>query len=178
MSASPSRVNAAELEKLFLRPGFLLRRGHQIAVSIFMQECARIALTPPQHGVLIAVGQHPGLSQSDVARLLGFDRATIGQVVQGLEARGLMRRGSPDGNRRNKALALTSRGAAVLKRATRAMQRTSERLLAPFTPAERGVFMSLLARLTTQLNVESRTPLAGLEPPPVAKHAPRAKRRR
>src|SRR5690348_7631649 len=105
------------MRELYSRPGFLLRRGHQIAVSIFMEECARIGLTPPQHGVLIAAAQHPGLSQSDVARLLGFDRATIGQVLKGLEARGFLRRSSSGANRRNKAVQLTPRGAAALKRA-------------------------------------------------------------
>ena len=159
MSATRSRVNAAALEELYSRPGFLLRRGHQIAVSIFMTECGRIGLTPPQHSVLIAAGQHRGSSQSDVARLLGFDRATIGQVVKGLEARGLLSRGGSNGNRRNKVLEVTPEGAAVLKRAAKAMERTSARLLAPFNRRERVVFMRLLARLTTRLNVDSRTPL-------------------
>jgi DNA-binding MarR family transcriptional regulator len=163
MSATPSGVNAKALQELYSRPGFLLRRGHQIAVSIFMQECEKTGLTPPQHGVLIAAGQHPGLSQSDVARLLGFDRATIGQVVKGLEARGLLRRGSSHDNRRNKALVLTPKGAAVLKRAALAMHRISTRLLSPFNPKERKLFMALLSRLTARLNTESRTPLTGME---------------
>jgi DNA-binding MarR family transcriptional regulator len=157
MSATPSGVDAKALQKLYSRPGFLLRRGHQIAVSIFMQECEKTGLTPPQHGVLIAAGQHPGLSQSDVARLLGFDRATIGQVVKGLETRGLLRRGSSHDNRRNKALVLTPKGAAL------AMHRISTRLLSPFNPKERKLFMALLSRLTARLNTESRTPLTGME---------------
>jgi DNA-binding MarR family transcriptional regulator len=144
------------MKALYARPGFLLRRGHQIAVSIFMEECAKVGLTPPQHSVLIAAGEHPGLSQSDVARLIGFDRATIGQVVRGLEARGFVRR---DSSGRNKALQLTSKGAAALKRAGVAMERTSARLLSPFNQREQAVFMALLARLASRLNDHSRTPL-------------------
>ena len=34
---------------------FLLRRAHQIAVGIFVQECAVYGLTPPQHSTLIVV---------------------------------------------------------------------------------------------------------------------------
>ncbi|HEX7053180.1 MAG TPA: MarR family transcriptional regulator [Burkholderiales bacterium] len=151
------------MDELYSRPGFLLRRGHQIAVSIFMEECAKIGLTPPQHGVLIAASQHPGLSQSDVARLLGFDRATIGQVVQGLEARGFLRRHSSNGNRRNKSVQLTPKGAAALKRAGVAMERTSERLLSPFSRREQAVFVELLGRLASRLNGDSRTPVAGRE---------------
>lgn len=151
------------MDELYSRPGFLLRRGHQIAVSIFMEECAKVGLTPPQHGVLIAAAQHPGLSQSDVARLIGFDRATIGQVVRGLEARGFLRRHSSDGNRRNKSVQLTPKGAAALKRAGLAMERTSARLLSPFNRRERAVFIELMARLTSHLNSHSRTPVSGRE---------------
>ena len=163
MSATPTRVNAAAFEQLYARPGFLLRRGHQIAVSIFMEECAKIGLTPPQHGVLIAAGRHPGLSQSDVGRLLGFDRATISQVVKGLEGRGLLSRDNSHGNRRNKALQLTPKGAAALKRAGLAMERTSARLLSPFNRRERAVFIELMARLTSHLNSHSRTPVSARE---------------
>lgn len=151
------------MDELYSRPGFLLRRGHQIAVSIFMEECAKVGLTPPQHGVLIAAAQHPGLSQSDVARLIGFDRATIGQVVRGLEARGFLRRDSAGGNRRNKAVQLTPKGAAALKRAGLAMERTSARLLSPFNRRQRAAFIGLLARLTSHLNSHSRTPVSGRE---------------
>lgn len=91
MSAAASCVNVTALRKLYSRPGFLLRRSHQIALGIFMEKCASTGLTPPQHGVLIAAGERSGSSQSDVARLLGFDRATIEQFVKGLEARGLLR---------------------------------------------------------------------------------------
>jgi MarR family transcriptional regulator, lower aerobic nicotinate degradation pathway regulator len=163
MSAIPANVNAVEMSELYSRPGFLLRRGHQIAVSIFMEECAKTGLTPPQHGVLIAAGQHPGLSQSDVARLLGFDRATIGQVVRGLEARGFLRRGNSGDNRRNKAVQLTPKGAAALKRAGLAMERTSARLLSPFNRREQTVFLGLLGRLADHLNSHSRTPVSGRE---------------
>lgn len=147
------------LAELYARPGFLLRRAHQIAVGIFLRECARVGLTPPQHGVLMVVAKHPGISQAELARLLGFDRATVGQVVEGLEARTLLRRSASAKDRRNNTLALTALGTRLIQHAALAMQRTSERLLSPFTPAERDLLVTLLTRLTTELNEESRTPL-------------------
>jgi len=159
MASRPSGVNAKSLDQLYSRPGFLLRRAHQIAVGIFVTECAGVGLTPPQHGVLIAVEKRPGLNQAELARLLGFDRATVGQVVEGLELRGLLRRTSSAHDRRNKSLALTPRGETRMRRAARAIQRTSERLLSPFTRGERELFIELLERLTGELNQESRTPL-------------------
>jgi DNA-binding MarR family transcriptional regulator len=144
---------------LYSRPGFLLRRGHQIAVGIFVQECTAIGLTPPQHSVLVVADNAPGLDQAGIARALGFDRATTGALIQGLERRGLLRRTNSTSDLRRKTLAVTPRGRTMLKRAQVAARRTSDRLLAPLAIGERQRFVHLLERLTAALNGASRTPV-------------------
>lgn len=149
-----------KLSDLYARPGFLLRRAHQIAVGIFVQECAVYGLTPPQHTTLIVIARCPGLDQAALARAIGFDRATVGQVLEGLESRGLLRRESALLDKRRKTLALTSRGRALMKRAAPAITRTSERLLAPLRASQRRHFVDLLLQLTGELNEASRTPVS------------------
>jgi DNA-binding MarR family transcriptional regulator len=164
-SGKPSapRLVPETMDDLYARPGFLLRRGHQIAVGIFVQECEAIGLTSAQHGVLVVVGNMPGLDQAGLARALGFDRATVGDLVQALERRGMLRReGSPEDLRR-KLLVLTAAGSAMLICAQEAVRRTSERILSPLKPAERELFVGLLARLTDTLNAASRTPVQAPE---------------
>jgi DNA-binding MarR family transcriptional regulator len=155
-------ARAPELQALYERPGFQLRRAHQIAVGLFVQECAALGLNPPQHSVLQAIACRPAIDQTGLARALGFDRATIGILIRGLEARGLLERRASDADRRRNLLRLTPQGRQVLRRAAPGARRMSERLLAPLTAAERAQFMDLLSRITTQLNPQSRTPL---EPP-------------
>jgi MarR family transcriptional regulator, lower aerobic nicotinate degradation pathway regulator len=152
-------VGPDPLKSLYSRPGFLFRRAHQIAVGIFIEECAALALTPPQHSILIAVAHYPGLSQADLSRLVGFDRATVGQVIGGLAARKLVRRAGLRRNMRNHAIELTPRGEQILQRASAAMARTSQRLLSPLSPHERKVFLALLGRVTDELNPSSRSPV-------------------
>jgi DNA-binding MarR family transcriptional regulator len=152
-------ANPDPLKSLYSRPGFLFRRAHQIAVGIFIEECAALALTPPQHGILIAVAHYPGLSQADLSRLVGFDRATVGQVVRGLAARKLVRRAGSRRNMRNHAIELTPRGEQILRQASAAMARTSQRLLSPLNPNERKIFLELLGRVTDELNPSSRSPV-------------------
>jgi len=154
-----SRSRPESLADLYSRPGFLLRRGHQIAVGIFVQECAAIGLTPPQHGVLVVADNAPGLDQAGIARALGFDQATTGTLIHGLERRGLLRRENSPDDRRRKALAVTPKGRAMMRRAQAAVRRTSERLLAPLAPRDRRHFVQLLKRLTDALNAASRTPV-------------------
>jgi DNA-binding MarR family transcriptional regulator len=150
---------ADPLGLLYSRPGFLFRRAHQIADGIFVQECADMGLTPPQHSVLIAVAHHHRISQAEVARLLGFDRATVGQVVRGLAARNLVRRLGSAKDKRNKAIELTPGGERLLLRASAAMARISQRLLSPLRPQERKMLVDLLSRVIDELNSASRSPL-------------------
>src|SRR4051812_18103774 len=103
------------LSRLYARPGFLLRRAHQISAAVFEDECRDLALTPAQFGVLTVLRAHPGLGQSSLARALGFDKVTVLRVLRGLQARGLVARGPVAGNRRNVSVMLTAEGTAVLR---------------------------------------------------------------
>jgi DNA-binding MarR family transcriptional regulator len=140
---------AIDLHDLSHRPGFLLRRAHQVAVAIFTDEVGRIALTPPQHNVLAAVNAHPGSHQAEVSRLVGYDRATVGAVLAGLEERQLIRRESSWEDRRVKTLKLTRRGKQLLNASTAAMARINQRIMAPLTPKEGELFIALLAKVAT-----------------------------
>ena len=147
------------LEDLYARPGFLLRRLHQIAVGIFVEECADYRLTPPQHSTLILIAHCPGIDQAALARAIGFDRATTGHVVKGLESRRLLKRQASDVDKRRKSLILTPQGHEVMRRAAPAIRRTSERLLAPLSKRDRALFVGFLLQLAGALNDASRSPV-------------------
>ena len=73
------------LDQLYGRPGFLLRRAHQIAVSLFLEETGDLRITTTQFGILHLLKHSPGLDQISVAKLLGLDRSTTGMVLTKLE---------------------------------------------------------------------------------------------
>jgi MarR family transcriptional regulator, lower aerobic nicotinate degradation pathway regulator len=151
-SAQPS----ASLTRLYIRPGFLLRRAHQISAAVFEQECRELALTPAQFGVLTVLKSHPGLGQSSLARALGFDKVTVLRVLRGLEARGLVERAPAEGNRRNVSVALTQRGADVLAQAQKPAERAYKRLLAPLDKTQQAQLLGLLQLLTGELEDDAR----------------------
>ncbi len=147
------------LEAVYRRPGFMIRRAHQIAVGIFEEECAPFELTSQQHGVLSALAAYPGIDQITVGRLLGHDRSTVGIVVKRLVERGLVRRRvSPDDKRRH-SLRLTARGQRLLTESASAASRAQERLLHAFSEEERQTLHALLERLIESNNEETRVPL-------------------
>ena len=147
------------IEDLYRRPGFMIRRAHQIAVAIFLAETGALGITNRQYGILFALKHRPGIDQISVARLLGLDRSTTGMVIKKLEQAGLIGRGIGAGDRRRASLALTRAGERMLDRLTAPAQRAQTRVLSAFTPAERVQFLALLDKFIARFNGTTRVPL-------------------
>jgi DNA-binding MarR family transcriptional regulator len=152
-SAGPS----VELDTL---PGHQIRRLHQIAVAIFLQETEQIGLTPVQYAALQAVTNRPGVDQRTLARLIGLDTSTLAGVVERLEARGLLAREASTEDRRVKLVSPTAAGKQALKAMVPAMLRAQGRILAPLSEAERQTFTRMLDTLVHANNELSRAPSA------------------
>jgi DNA-binding MarR family transcriptional regulator len=141
-------VQAGSAAYLHDRPGFLIRRAHQIATSVFVEVCRKEELTPSQYGVLYML-QHEGPSdQSAIARLVGLDRSTTGLVIAGLAKRGLLSKQSSPTDRRRSALTLTQRGRGLLQRCEPLAEEAKVVLLAALTAAERKTLLRLLKKFT------------------------------
>ncbi|HEY4031631.1 MAG TPA: MarR family transcriptional regulator [Caulobacteraceae bacterium] len=149
----------ASLHDLYSRPGFLLRRGHQIAVAIFLEETHELDVTSTQYGALYIIQRVPRLDQIGLARLLGIDRSTSALVLTKLEASGWITRQTDAVDRRRKVLVLTPEGAQVLEQLTAPAQRIRDRLLEAFTPDEQTQFLGLMSRFVDAFNGQIRTPI-------------------
>jgi MarR family transcriptional regulator, lower aerobic nicotinate degradation pathway regulator len=167
-------VPSQTLARLYARPGFLLRRAHQISAAVFEDECREVGLTPAQFGVLTVLRATPGLDQSSLARALGFDKVTVLRVLRGLEARGLVERTPSPASRRNLSIVLSVQGLELLRQAQRPAEMAYERLMAPLDTQQREQLVTLLQQLTEGLEGEAR---AAFVPPeslaePTAEHSP------
>jgi DNA-binding MarR family transcriptional regulator len=160
-AASKRRTVDAEdaLAALYGAPGHLIRRCQQIAVAIFMDETKSFDLTPVQYAALVAVRAQPGVDQTRLVKLIALDRSTIGNVVERLEAKGLIARRTGNADKRTKRLYPTRQGGVLLDAIGAAVERAQQRILAPLAPAERVRFMEMLARLVDLNNALSRAPL-------------------
>lgn len=157
---SPRRIAPAQTAfDLAGRPGFLIRRLHQIHIALFMDECAAFNVTPVQYSVMTLVDQQPGLDQSQIGHAAGIDRATLGTVIARLEGRGLVRRRTTPADKRLKKVSLTRRGKAMLARMLPAAQRAHVRTVDALSGSERKAFVHALARLVDAKNEFGRAPL-------------------
>jgi len=128
-------------------PGHLIRRAHQVAVAIFMEETADFDVTPVQFAILNALLEDPGEDQVTLARKVAFDAATFGSVITRLEARGWVRREADAADRRRKLLWVTPEAAEAAQKMKRSVGKVQQRILAPLDGPEREQLIALLDRL-------------------------------
>jgi DNA-binding MarR family transcriptional regulator len=147
------------------RPGFLIRRLHQIHVALFMEECAPEGITPVQYSVLTAIEQLGPSEQISLSRAVGLDRANIADVLTRLVDRRLIQRRVSRTDKRKKLAELTEVGRATLARLEASVARAHQRTVAALPPAKRKEFVSALLMLVEANNALSRTPVLDVHRP-------------
>jgi len=147
-SAAEGADESAALKPLFVHsmPGHLVRRLQQVAVRLF-SEGVGAELTPVQFASLCAISDRPQIGQAALAALIGYDRATIGGVIDRLEQKGLLVRiPSPD-DRRSNALALTLAGQQCIEENKKNVEAVQQKLLAPLSDTEQRHFEAMCLKI-------------------------------
>lgn len=145
-------------ERFLKTPGHLLRRCHQIAVAIFLDECQGFDLTPLQFVTLAALTIHGPLDKATIGGAVALDRTTIAVVVKNLEQRGLVTTRPSEQDRRAKLIKLTTKGHNLVLSVQGHVARAQERTVAPLLPEERAELVRLLRKIAEQNNLLSRAP--------------------
>ena len=142
------------------RPGFLIRRLHQIHVALFTRECASEGLTPVQYSVLTALDHLVTADQATLARSVGLDRTSITDVIARLERRDLLVRTASPRDGRLKLASLTPAGQALLARVDQAAQRAHDLTISALPAGRQRQFLDDLMQL-----VEAHGDAAALQSP-------------
>ena len=132
------------LQDMYRRPGFLLKRCHQVSMAIFLDECSEFNLTQSQYGCLRALEAYPGVDQIALARLVGLDRSTAGMVIKTLSARGLIERVVNRNDKRRMRLKLSAAGKRLLISIAPAAARVQDRVLRGLPHGSRAAFLNIL----------------------------------
>jgi DNA-binding MarR family transcriptional regulator len=144
LSGDPEGTTLHDLER---QPGHLIRRCQQLAVAMWMEENAAFDITPVQYAALAAIAARPGVDATGVSGMIGFDRSTLGDVLDRIEARGWIKRRAISTDRRKKTLWLTPQGEDMFRQVTPVMYRVQQKLMAPLTREDATQLVELLGRL-------------------------------
>ena len=132
----------AALDKLL---GYHLRRLSVSVMADLTASLSGLGLKPVEASILFVIGSQPGITQSDIGKVLGILRANMTPLVAALITQGLVERKRADG--RSHALSLSSAGQALARKASVATEAHEERVFGSLSRATRAHLIAQLRRL-------------------------------
>ena len=127
--------------------GFLLRLAAQRHGALFQTRVPQ-DLTNTQFAALMKLAELGECSQNDLGRRTAMDVATIKGVVDRLRRKGMITLRDDPSDRRRALLSLSPDGRTAVEALRGFGHAISAETLAPLSPEEQAVFLSLLKRLT------------------------------
>ena len=128
--------------------GYQLRLAQRAIFADFADTVGESGISPGLFGVLVVIGENPGLTQQALANAAHLDRSTVVTVIDKLEDRGLVERRAAD--RRSNGLFLADKGAALLRGLKRKVAQHERRVVQDLSARERAQLVALLQRILPQ----------------------------
>jgi DNA-binding MarR family transcriptional regulator len=125
---------------------------------------ARLGVTGPQRLAIRLVGQFPGLSAGDLARLMHVDKSTLTGIIDRLARRALLARRPDPRDARRMRLRLTAAGKRLTRPRACTIEAGVQRALGDMIAADRGAAHRVLGDLTAALHASARRARAGRVP--------------
>lgn len=125
--------------------GYQLRRASATILADLAQTLDDVALRPTEASVLLLIDRNPGITQSEIGRVLAIQRANMAPIAALLGERGLVERLPADG--RSHGLRLSAAGATLARQVRARIDAHEARFLPDLTPAEREALVALVRRV-------------------------------
>ena len=141
----------------------LARRFGQVLMSAASEVTPKGGLRY-EFGLLVAISHASGIEQKSLAAVMSLDVTTIGQLVDALEGKGLVRRISSPSDRRVKLVEITKEGRRLVAEYRPKVLRVQDEVLAVLVRGGASDLTDLLARVV-QANPQHDRSGAGRRPP-------------
>lgn len=131
--------------------GFVMGIAYRKIVSLLQHRLKDHDITTEQWSVLYQIYQSQGMIQKEIAERAAKDRPTVTRIIDILEAKGLVRKQTAQGDRRSFVVFSTEQGKALIQ-ATLPLERSVvEDVKGMMTPEEYVMLMELLQRIIREL---------------------------
>lgn len=128
-------------------PGYALRRASAAIMAKLARRLAALDLRPSEASVLLVIDSNPGVTQSQIGRLLDIARANMAPLTARLAARDLIVREAAGG--RSHGLTLSAPGRRLTQKAQRIVAQLEAELMERIPAAQRAAFLRTLKALFT-----------------------------
>jgi len=121
--------------------GFLVRLLETRATALYEQLTGQNEITARQFGAMLTLYQRGTMTLTELATYIRVDRSTLGEMIQRMSDRGLIRKAANDADRRSATVTLAKPGEQALLRLVAGAAQLQEELLAPLPPEDRAHFL-------------------------------------
>jgi MarR family transcriptional regulator, lower aerobic nicotinate degradation pathway regulator len=129
------------------RPGYLIRRLHQIHVALFQEKCAAFEITPLQYSLLTALARRGIADQTTLATDIALDRTTTTGALKRLQLRRLVDRSTARHDRRSQLCRLTKAGNMLLKKMEEPARMAHLDTIAELSRADQRRFIAMMQKI-------------------------------
>ena len=133
--------------------GFLIHDVARLMRVAYDRRMKPLGLTRSQWWVINHLFFHPGISQTNLAKLLDVGRATLGRLLDRLEAKQWIYRRPDDKDSRIKRVYLSDTVRPTLQTMRHEAKRTVDGALSSLSEKEQSQLFSMLQRMKTELSL-------------------------
>ncbi|RJG22075.1 MarR family winged helix-turn-helix transcriptional regulator [Massilia cavernae] len=133
------------------RTSYLLAQCFHALRSLIEPALKSFNITPLQYTILSVALHTSKLSSAKLSRRFYITPQSMGQMLGGLEERGLVRREQDPANRRILLVSLTEEGCALAKRCAEQIERIEREAFGEFHPDDIEQFRESLRRLSNKV---------------------------
>ena len=147
-----NQMDSEIIESIEGSTGYLIARacqGHRKKAGEFL---AALNLHVGQEMLLLQLWNRDGLMQSELARFMGIEPATVTRIIDRMTSSGWVERRKDSEDRRVSRVYLTPDGRALQQPVQAAWQKLEELSMANFRIEERVLFRRFLAQLVSNLD--------------------------
>ena len=130
-----------------IRLGFLIHDVSRMRRSSYDQFMKPLGITRAQWWVLAHLSRHDGMMQTQLADVLEVGKASLGDVIEGLETAGWVDRRPDPSDKRAKRVYLTRPAQTLIKRMTKMEHEFNSQILTDLSPVERADMMRNLLKI-------------------------------
>lgn len=127
--------------------GFKLSKAAQRMFLLFEKYLTEAGITSKQNGTMLIIHEHKNLTQKEVANIQRIDQTTMGQIVDQLEEKELIRRIKHPNDRRAYCLELTDAGQKLIVSLWDDMKQCENIFLKKLTQEEAAQLFILLDKI-------------------------------
>jgi len=134
-----------------IKLGYLIHDVSRMRRTAFDQLMKPLGITRAQWWVLAHLSRHDGMAQTQLASMLDVGKASLGSLLDRLEATGFIERRPDATDRRMKRIFLTRSSMQLLEQLVDAEREFNERILGHLTDKDRDELIRMLSSIKESL---------------------------